>query len=47
MRGFKFILILLLFSSCIVKGQEYVKDDTPGKIYTKQIEFKSGFGRLL
>jgi hypothetical protein len=46
MRTFKFILILLLFSSFIVKGQGSVKNDTLIRIYSKQIEFKLGFGKL-
>lgn len=45
MRALKFIIILLLLSSFIVKGQGSVKNDTLSKIYTKQIEFKLGFGK--
>jgi hypothetical protein len=46
MRALKFIIILLLFNSFIVKGQGSVKNGTLSKIYTKQIELKLGFGRL-
>jgi hypothetical protein len=46
MRAFQFILILLLYSSFIVKGQGNEKSDTLCKMHTKQIEFKLGFGKL-